>query len=215
MKSQNDAYLKSFQEGYITDEQLWGDTSSFLLNIPLDNLHNTSGKPIAIDVGCGQGRNIPYLISSGFKVIAVDILEEAIQSVCKLSQNNFTILPILADGVEFMSSVKTASVHLVLANQVIQNFKTLQKLDTFIFHSKRAISIGGLIALAYFIEPRDVHPQLVRKHALILPPKFIPNSYFMGDSYLTVYYNGYITDDKHGEQPHKHAIEQIVIKRIS
>ena len=77
----DDDYLKYFQEGYLVDEQLWGETSSFIFKIPLPTIPESGRRLTAIDVGCGQGRNIPHLVNTGYDVFAVEIMQ---QFFCKI-----------------------------------------------------------------------------------------------------------------------------------
>ena len=126
-----------------------------------------------------EGYIVAYLATNLQKesyTIAVDILPEAIQSISKKYSKHVT--PILADAVEFISSQEPESVNLVLANQVIQNFKTNQRLEQFISSAKRIIRLDGIIALAYFVKPRSLHPKIVRENALILSKKFILTQHF-------------------------------------
>lgn len=213
MSISDDDYLKYFQEGYLVDEKLWGETSSFIYKIPLPVIPESGRRLTAIDVGCGQGRNIPHLVNAGYDVFAIDILPEAIQSISKKYSKHVT--PILADAVEYISLLEPESVNLVLANQVIQNFKTIQKLEQFISSAKRIIRLDGIIALAYFVKPRSLHPKIVRENALILSKNLILTQYFNNGNFKEIYSRKYIKNDYHdGGRPHRHAIEQVIVKRI-
>lgn len=204
-----DRYLNIWTQAYRELSVYWGNEPTSLIQFtPIPR----NGKSLALDLGCGQGRNIMPLVNSGFRVIGVDLIPEALDSIIKNSHKE--IYPVCSDVLDFLPRQKSEYVEFILANHLIQHLKSLSQLDLFFSNAKRVLRISGVIALAYFTEPHFLHPDYVQENALLLPPGFILERYFPSSHYDILHTSWSIKNDYHGGDRHKHAIEKLVVKKL-
>lgn len=99
-----------------------------------------------LDAGCGSGRNLVYLLRSGYEVFAADPDERAIASVRRMAAALAPNLPaenFRAEPVEAMS-FPDAIADVVLSNAVLHFAADDAQFDAMLRGSWRALAPGGL-----------------------------------------------------------------------
>ena len=77
----------------------------------------------------------------------------------------------------------------------------------------RKLSAGGLVALAYFTEPKDVHPKYVQENAY-LPTRGQMLEHVRSRHLVHVLMEQWeIREDFHNGEHHQHAVERLVIRK--
>lgn len=204
-------YLSGFQEAYARDIQYWGATPSSLLRF-LPPARSPANTAIALDLGCGQGRNVPPLIEKGYKVVAIDILPEAIEQVSKTFGHQVTA--ICTDALDYLRQAEDGKADVILANHLFQHFKDESDLNVFLRRALEVVSIEGFLVFAYFVEPRSAHPQIVNEEALILPRGIVPERLRETGNCEIIVSQSQVKVDRHGGEEHRHPIERLVAKRL-
>lgn len=132
---------------------LWQPTP--LLKTFIETLDDQTGRdlfgdditpPLALDVGCGGGRDAVYLASQGWKVIAIDKEARVLQRAHQLAQSSHIRLPIdwRACAVESEGCLPTEKQDLVLMVRYL-NRALLAKVD-------QLIKPGGYLLVQTFVE---------------------------------------------------------------
>jgi len=67
---------------YKNNKNVWGKEPNVLLQ---QYIHHASEGLEALDIGCGQGRDVIFLAHQGFKVLAIDSSKEAIEQLNSLA----------------------------------------------------------------------------------------------------------------------------------
>ncbi len=99
-----------------------------------------------LDAGCGFGRNLVYMLRTGFDITAVDADPEAVDHVQRLSQSLETSLPAenfrsaMLDSLPFAD----ASFNVVLCNSVLHFADGVQHFDRMLAELWRVLAPGGL-----------------------------------------------------------------------
>ena len=102
---------------------------------------------LALDAGCGAGRNLPALAAAGYRVLAVDLHPGMLQQARKqhagprtaFAEANVTSLP-LADR----------QAHLVVCHGVLHNLHRRQDLAAALLQLHRVLAPGGTLSLNTF-----------------------------------------------------------------
>jgi len=126
-------------------QQLYGDIDIYLFDQLLKGTYDHCNK--VLDVGCGVGRNLVYLLQNGFEVHAVDPNPEAIEAVRQLSavlapcnpSNNFTVA--LAESLPY----GTASFDLVICSAVLHFARDNDHFDSMLRSIWRVLKPGGYL----------------------------------------------------------------------
>lgn len=100
-----------------------------------------------LDAGCGRGRNLVYLLRSGFDVSAVDAEPGAVRFVQSLAARLAPALPasnFRVEAVEAMT-VPDASVDLVISSAVLHFARDRAHFEAMVRRMWRALAPGGLL----------------------------------------------------------------------
>ncbi len=100
-----------------------------------------------LDAGCGRGRNLVYLLRSGFDVQAVDADPEAVRFVRALASRLAPALPesnFRVEPVEAMT-VADASVDLVISSAVLHFARDTAQFEAMVRRMWRALAPGGML----------------------------------------------------------------------
>jgi tellurite methyltransferase len=99
-----------------------------------------------LDAGCGQGRNLVYLLRAGYTVFGVDGSSEAIASARRLASeiaSDASPSSFRVESVESMSFAD-ASADVVLSSAVLHFARDHAHFDAMIFEMWRVLASGGL-----------------------------------------------------------------------
>ena len=126
-------------------QQLYGDIDIYLFDQLLKGTYDHCNK--VLDVGCGGGRNLVYLLQNGFEVHAVDPNPEAIEAVSRLSavlapgnpSNNFKVA--LAENLPY----DNASFDLVICSAVLHFAQDHEHFDSMLRSIWRVLKPGGYL----------------------------------------------------------------------
>ena len=124
-----------------------------------------------LDAGCGAGRNLVYLLRSGFDVLAADADSAAIDQARRLAARLAPLLPpenFRQEPIESMSFAN-ASADVVLSSAVLHFAKDDEQFNAMLEGSWRVLRRGGLFfcRLASSIGMEDrVRPIAGRRHRL-------------------------------------------------
>ncbi len=100
-----------------------------------------------LDAGCGRGRNLVYLLRSGFDVTAVDVEPGAVRFVQVLAARLAPALPasnFRVEAVEAMT-VPDASADLVISSAVLHFARDRAHFEAMVRRMWRALAPGGLL----------------------------------------------------------------------
>lgn len=108
-------YDKRYKEGYHKD---WESVSTPIKEFVAKHLETLQGQKV-LDLGCGQGRNLLYMVEQGVNGYGVDISQEAVKQAQELFSRNqqegqivqasFYDLPFQNDS--FKAVISSASLH--------------------------------------------------------------------------------------------------------
>ncbi len=100
-----------------------------------------------LDAGCGRGRNLVYLLRSGFDVTAVDAEPDAVQFVRVLAARLAPALPASNFRVEAVESmtVPDARADLVISSAVLHFARDPAHFDAMVRRMWRALAPGGIL----------------------------------------------------------------------
>jgi tellurite methyltransferase len=203
-------YLKLGPNGYVSHDKYWGEhASGIALTVPPPD--PTDPAPRALDLGCGQGRNIAALSERGYAVTAVDVLESA----CRCARMAHPEADVVcADAVTFVQSWPENSVSAIIGSHLIQHLATAQRLRSFMHACESILRPGGVIGLSLFTGAADHHPPEVAESALLLPAGQLRSLYLTPDGYhLLLLENETIRETHPGYGPHSHEVERIVAQK--
>lgn len=100
-----------------------------------------------LDAGCGRGRNLVYLLRSGFEVSAVDADPEAVRVVRTLAERLAPELPAANFRVAAVESmtVADASADFVISSAVLHFARDNAHFDAMVRRMWRALAPGGIL----------------------------------------------------------------------
>lgn len=206
------SYLASFRDAYRESPVYWGEApSSLLIGIP--SVESSTDERLALDLGCGQGRNTKLLLAKGYRVLAIDVLLEAVAEVRRTCRGR--VSAICADALEFLATVPEGSVDVILANHLFQHFRGDDDLGRFRSGAGRALRVGGYLAVAFFVEPRSLHPPLVREQAFLATPGSFARELQAAAPFDLLQDEVLLKNDRHGPEIHCHRIERVLACRGS
>ena len=100
-----------------------------------------------LDAGCGHGRNLVYLLQSGFEVFAVDADPEAVRRVREMAATLAPASPasnFRVEQVEAMT-VPDASMDAVISSAVLHFARDDRQFEAMVHRMWRTLSPGGLL----------------------------------------------------------------------
>jgi tellurite methyltransferase len=126
-------------------QQLYGDIDIYLFDQLLKGTYDQCHK--VLDVGCGGGRNLIYLLQNGFEVYGVDPNPEAVKAVRQLSSTlasnnaleNFTVAS--AENLPF----EAASFDLIICSAVLHFAQDHDHFDSMLRSIWRVLKPGGYL----------------------------------------------------------------------
>lgn len=201
-------YLAKWAQSYRDNSSYWGSNpSSILSHLPAVQ----SDSEIAVDLGCGDGRNSIELYNRGYKVTAVDNIPQAIISAQSKSADDIDY--ICMDALKFLEQLAPNSISVILANHILQHLSPSNVVQGFFEEVHRTLKNGGLFLGAYFIGPADIHPAYVQKFAYLPNEGVVPEKYFHTSSYNLILQDSEVKEDFHGGEHHFHYIEKLIAER--
>src|SRR5690349_11199510 len=124
-------------------QQAFGNIDIYLFDQLLKGRYDNCKK--VLDVGCGNGRNLVYLLRNGYEVLGVDPQPHAVETVKELSaalapdnpQENFMVCS--AENLPFSD----ATFDLVISSAVLHFAKNEQHFDSMLQSMFRVLKPGG------------------------------------------------------------------------
>ncbi|RAL57656.1 hypothetical protein BLD25_01860 [Candidatus Gracilibacteria bacterium GN02-872] len=135
----------NFDNYYKRNKSLFGSNPLEIIKIAEKFLNK---EHIIVDLGCGQGRNLIYLLNKGFNIYGIDISEVSISDL-KVNfpeyKNNFLKKNILdLDSYDFSDLISTFT------------FNFIDKQIKFIFDLKEKSKFGSIHVISDFLEKKDI-----------------------------------------------------------
>ncbi|MEK3886673.1 methyltransferase domain-containing protein [Bacillus sp. FSL K6-3431] len=146
--------IKNYDRLYSNMDYHWGKEPNKLVNnifdfLPSDSLNNK----VALDLGCGEGRDSVFLAKKGCKVIGVEILKTGLLKAEKLANENGVNINLVEGNIN--SFIILEKVDVLIALGILQYLKPENRLKQ-IKHFKEMTKSGGLHVLFAFTE----HPEI-------------------------------------------------------
>jgi len=191
--------------------------SKFLKNIP---------QGLVLDIGAGMGRNSFFLAQNGFTVEAIDINENNINNIKKISEENNWRIQAFSQNLKNFDFINS-KYSLILAIQCF-NFIKKSEFDNVIEKIKNSLKQNSLMIISAFTTEDPSYKKLKEKHKPVEENTFYsanqPNwwhffnknelkQYFNSDFEILHFKEKIVEDQK--PQPHFHGICEMVIKKIS
>lgn len=204
-------YLQLDAYGYERSVAHWSNIpSTFLITIPAAAGFPESER-VALDLACGQGRNTAMLAARGYVVDAIDSSPLAIRTLTALGMPN--IRAQVGDLLDVVTSARDRSFAVVLCNHGLQYVSSLAVFDAAVDRMLRLLVDDGILALAFFTEPADLHPEYVRDGALLVPREHLLRRLLERDDVEVIFFQHEVMHDDHDHGPHTHAVERIIVRR--
>jgi len=128
-----------------TLHEQFGDIDIYLFDQLLKGRLHTGMR--VLDAGCGRGRNLVYLLRSGFEVVAVDAESEAVRFVRAMAARLAPALPasnFRVEAVEAMT-VPDGSIDLVISSAVLHFAKDRAHFEQMVRRMWRTLAPGGIL----------------------------------------------------------------------
>lgn len=200
-----------YDEGYRACSCFWGDSPGRLLKLLASHVHSFSGH-MALDVGCGEGKNARFLAERGARVHAVDVSTLAIRNAMNSQLPNKGINWIVADACSLAYPPNYYDI--VVAYGLLHCLKNVAQIRATVRKLQSATREGGWHIICAFNEGH---------HDMIAHPGFIP-TLASHDFYLNLYSGWDVTystnEQLHETHPnnnlqHFHTLTRILAKKVS
>jgi len=163
---------------------------------------------IALDAGCGEGRNAIFLAEKGFTVSAFDISEAGIEKAKKIAATCGVNVNFMRKDLARFVFDKTYDV--ILSHGVLHLCEKTDR-DTFIEHAKLNTVIGGYNAIAIFTNRLPATPDNAPFTKSLFDVGELPARY--ADWEIVHHFEGVFEDCHPGGIHHEHAYERIIAKK--
>ncbi|HHX11166.1 MAG TPA: methyltransferase domain-containing protein [Firmicutes bacterium] len=200
----------NYDEAYSKPGLYWGrkPNSLCLETITLDSAVNRAHRR-AIDLGCGEGRDLIQFAKYGYESVGVDISMPGLKKAeAWAEEEGLVIRTLRSDLIDYRLSEEF---------DIIYSSGTLTYLPQYVRHDvfsnyKHFTRPGGLNAFNVFVE----------KPFLATPPDWgIDEHFYISGELLTYYWDWEIVrfeetifDCNSGGVPHKHAMDVMIARRI-
>ncbi len=124
-------YYKAYEDRYRivhSKNKLWGSSKSTKEVIDIINKYNISSSQKILEVGCGEGRDVIYLLNNGYDVVGIDYSKSAIAKCNEITNNRykdrFISFDIMNDKLssKFYFIYSIAVIHMFLDDEDRNNF---------------------------------------------------------------------------------------------
>jgi SAM-dependent methyltransferase len=201
-----------YDEGYLNSPCFWGHDPAAMVEEACALIRPASER-LAIDLGCGEGKNAAAMAAAGFKVLAIDKSEAAVRNaITNHDADCITwlvsdLLAVCGPWERFQLAIATGSFHcLDTMAQVAQAIATLQRL-----------TCGGGINVLYAFNdgPHDFGGHSASFRPLLLPHDWYLSQYASGWEVLRQ--SNLSQDDMHPHNnvPHHHSITRILARKLA
>ncbi|WP_435358566.1 SAM-dependent methyltransferase [Haloarchaeobius sp. DFWS5] len=161
-----------------------------------------------VDIGAGEGRDAVFFAESGFDVFATDVSPTGLEKAERLAEERgVSLRTVEADANHLFVPWTVDVMYSIGALQYVRPENREAQFD----HFKSQTNPGGVHALFTFVD----HPKIPT------PPDWTENEYFYERGELAGYYEdwdvieakGMVFRDESGNEPHRHAAEQLLLKK--
>lgn len=201
--------LESYDDLYRGDALYWGEEPNDLVRRACAALTSETGRPArAIDLGCGEGRDLIYLARSGFDATGVDRSAPGLARAERWAEREGLAVRTVAADIN--SYVLDGLYDLVYASGTLTFLARALRAE-FIQHCKDHTRPGGVHAFNAFVE----------KPYLAVPPDWGEDEeFFRSGEVLSLYWDWEIVeagevefDCASGGVPHRHAMDTVIARR--
>jgi tellurite methyltransferase len=197
-----------YDQKYAAPEYYWGKgPSPFCLKV-LEILPPT--RPLRLlDIGCGEGRNAVFFARNGYQVTAFDLAESGIHKTRRLAQE--AGVPIEAFQANLLEYRLTQPFDVIFCHGCLHYVPP--EMRAALLHNYRDFTNpGGLNVLSAFVKKPFIPPA----------PDAEPTAHPWLSGELFTHYHDWliefcterIFDDASGGIPHKHAMDQLIARRV-
>lgn len=200
----------SYEETYAKRKLYWGERPSWLAKRLAEYLDMPKK---VVDLGSGEGRDSIYLAGKGHNVTAVDISEEGLAKLKRLSrEKNIMVETVKADVSNTLGLEIVGNFDAILLNNLLQHLR-LGVVDSIFEWIKRNLNENGVIAINTFRETEYINDKKI---------VFADIYGFLKDDGLQKKLNwlerlyehqGWCKVETHGEDPHRHYCYAIIGRR--
>lgn len=152
------------------------------------------------------------LVARGYAVTAVDSSPLAIRTLNALKMNDVDAR--VGDIVQFSRAIEPESFAVILCNHGIQYLRDDSVLEELLGRWEAALTSGGTLALAYFTEPRSLHPKNVQEGALLVEKEALLRRYLDTIGFEVVFFQSEVMQELHDGEFHQHAVERLIVRKL-
>ena len=202
-----DHFRTQYEKCYDQEEYYWGLEPAAFLDELIEIMGDVKDLK-ALDIGCGEGKDIVYLAQKGFKAYGFDITESGVRKTKLLAEKK---------GVDihaFVADVNNFEVNetfdLIYSTGTIQ-YLFDENIELFFEKIKSMVNVGGIVYFNVFVD----------KPFLPLPPDWDKEEKMWKTGQLFSYFEDWeiikideITFECHSSGiPHDHCMDTIIAKR--
>ena len=201
---------QQLQRMYAGEEYYWGREPNGFAHRALELLPRSTknDKPLAVDVGAGEGRDAVFFAENGLGTLAVDVSPNGLEKALRLARESGVELRVLQGDVNALELGEPFD--LVYSIGAIQYLSPENRRERFGHFKDRTVP-GGIHALFAFVDHPDVPPA----------PDLMEDEHLYAPGELPGYYPGweglhsraFVFDDDSGGVPHRHAAEEYVFRK--
>jgi tellurite methyltransferase len=198
----------NYDQAYSEPGYYWGKTPNRLCARAAECFTDPKGKR-AVDLGCGEGRDMIYLAKAGFDVTGVDISLPGLQKAERwAAEEGLTVRTVQASLLDYRPAEEF---DLIYGSGTLSYLPAHLRAD-FFEHFKARTPAGGIHAFNVFVE----------KPFIATPPDWGVAEYFFRSGELLGYYwdweilavEEFIFDCNSSGVPHRHAMDVVIARKI-
>ncbi len=194
---------------YNQEEYYWGLEPSALAEMTMTMFDPIESGHRLLDIGSGEGRDAIYFAQCGLIVDALEISVPGIEKIKQYSQAKG--LPIHALHANMIDYEMDNNYDIIYSMGTLQ-FLPMEKRRKHFENYKKHTCVGGI----------NTHLVFVEKPFITLAPDWQKNEFFYRSGDLASYYYDWqiiyceeqIVDCKSGNNPHQHAVNSIIAKKV-
>ncbi|PIT93968.1 hypothetical protein COU00_01495 [Candidatus Falkowbacteria bacterium CG10_big_fil_rev_8_21_14_0_10_43_11] len=192
---------------------VWGNKPNGLLQ-KIYKLNKVNSE--FLDLGCGQGRDVLFMLEKGYKVTAVDNSQEGIKKIKELIQANNLLIANINLNL-FCGDIKNFNIQ---KNKyvIINAFNSLQFLPKkeavkIIEIIKKNIKNGGYVIISGFTINDPLYKKINNDKRCFFEPQELKKMF--SDFHIILYKEEIIEDKGHAgsPEPHKHGIVKMIAQK--
>lgn len=202
-----DHFRTQYEKYYDQEEYYWGLEPAAFLDDLIEIIGDVEGKK-ALDIGCGEGKDIIYLAEKGFDAYGFDITESGIRKTELLAKNrNVDIHAFVADVNNFELD---ETFDFVYSTGTIQ-YLFDENIELFFKKIKNMVNVGGYVYFNVFVD----------KPFLPIPPDWDKEEKMWKTGQLFTYFEDWeiikvdeiIFECNSSGVKHDHCMDTIIAKR--